>query len=146
MYAGPGPEKFNIVSNDYGRMQKCNFCVCLKRKMLCICQLSPYSSRIRTKKYFTDRDTANKIHGSGDSVLVSKIHYCYCRIRKSFRKHSILSHSSDVNDYNGQTTDENKPFQNAYLTYLALDRAVLLTKIIRDLSQGAILGILKAFS
>ena len=30
-------EKIRIISNDHGHTQKCNFCVCLKSKTLCIC-------------------------------------------------------------------------------------------------------------
>ena len=49
------------------------------------------------KKHFTDHDLANTIYDFGDSVVVCKMHDCYCRIFKNF-EHSF---PSDANDYNG---------------------------------------------
>ena len=78
----PRAEKFTILSNNHGRTQKCSFCVCLKSKMLCFCRFSPSSSRIRSKKCFTDHHKPNTIHGFGDLVVFCKMHDCYCNIRK----------------------------------------------------------------
>ena len=58
-------EKFNIVSNDHGCMQQCDFCVS-------VC-----------KTNFTDHQTPGTIHGFRDSVLVCKMHDCYCTIHKN---------------------------------------------------------------
>ena len=55
MSVGPRSEKFNIVSNDHGRTQKCDFCVSFD------------------KTHFTERDTPDTINGFRDSVLVCKI-------------------------------------------------------------------------
>ena len=41
------------------------------------------------RKYFADHHTPYAIHGSGDSVLVCKIHNFYCRIRKNLEQHVI---------------------------------------------------------
>ena len=62
----PGSKKFNIVSNDHGRTQKCDFCI---------------SVGIIN---FTDHRTPDKIHGFRDAALVCKMHDCYCTIRKYF--------------------------------------------------------------
>ena len=78
----PRAEKFTILSKNHGRTQKCSFCVCLKSKMLCFCRFSPSSSRIRSKKCFTDHHKPNTIHGFGDLVVFCKMHDCYCNIRK----------------------------------------------------------------
>ena len=56
---GPRSEKFNIVSNDHGRTQKCDFCVL-------VCKTS-----------FADHNTPDTIHGFRDSALISKMHDCY---------------------------------------------------------------------
>ena len=73
-------EKFNIVSNDHGRMQKWDFCIS-------VC-----------KTNFTGHHTPNTIDGFGDSVLVCKMHSCM--IHKNFELfHSFPS--SDASDYNG---------------------------------------------
>ena len=65
-------EKFNLVSNYHGRTQKCDFCVS-------VC-----------KTNFTDHRTPDTIHGCRDSVLVCKMHDCYCTIRKNFEHfHSL---------------------------------------------------------
>ena len=57
---GPSLEKFNIVSNDQGRTQNCDFCVSIG------------------KTNFKDHHTPDKIHGFRDLVLVSAMHDCYC--------------------------------------------------------------------
>ena len=51
-------EKFNIVSNDHGRTQNCDFCV-----LVC-------------KNNFTDHHTPNTIYRFRDSVLVCKMPDC----------------------------------------------------------------------
>ena len=66
MSVGSRSEKFNIVSNDHGRTRKCYFCVS-------VC-----------KTNFTDHHTPDTINGFRDSVLVCKMHNCYCAIRKNF--------------------------------------------------------------
>ena len=55
MSVGPHLEKFNIVNNDHGRTQKCDFCVAV------------------VKTNFTDHGTPNTINGFRDSVLVCKM-------------------------------------------------------------------------
>ena len=55
----PFSEKFNIVSNDHGRKQKCDFCV------------SDWKTNL------TDHHTPDTIDGFRDSVLVCKIYDCY---------------------------------------------------------------------
>ena len=55
---GPRLEKFNIVSNDHGRTQKCDFCVS-------VC-----------KTDFTDHHIPDTRQGFTDSVLVCKMHDC----------------------------------------------------------------------
>ena len=73
-------EKFNIVSNDHGRMLNCDFCIP-------VC-----------KTDFTDHHTLlrswNTIHGFRDSVLVCKMYNCM--IRKNF-EHFDSFPSSDYN-------------------------------------------------
>ena len=65
-----------------------DYCVCVKRKMLCnwpcCCSSSCDSTvlirnigKFGAKSYFTDHRTANTIHGFGGSVPVLKIHGCY---------------------------------------------------------------------
>ena len=71
MSVGPYSEKFNIVSNNHGRTQKCDFCV-----LVC-------------KTNFTDHHTPDPIHGLRDSVSVCKMHDCYCTIRKNIESISI---------------------------------------------------------
>ena len=58
MTVGPHLEKFNIVSNDHGRTQKCDICVSIG------------------KTNFTDHHTPYTIKGFRDSVLVCKMHDC----------------------------------------------------------------------
>ena len=55
---GPRSEKFNIVSNDHGCTQKCDFCVSIG------------------KNNFTDHHTTDTIKGFSDSFLVCKMHDC----------------------------------------------------------------------
>ena len=69
MSVGPRSEKFNIVSNDHGRTQKCNFCVS-------VC-----------KTNFTDHHTTNTMNGFRDSVLVCKMHDRY-------KCHKMLLHDT----------------------------------------------------
>ena len=66
MSVDPRSEKFNIVSNDHGHTQKCDFCVLVG------------------KTDFTDRDTPDTINGFRDSFLFCKMHSYYCTIRKNF--------------------------------------------------------------
>ena len=67
-------EKFNTVSNEHGRTQKCNFCVSFD------------------KTSFTDHHTPDTINGFKDSILVCKMHGSNCTIRKNFRHfHSFPS-------------------------------------------------------
>ena len=66
MSVGSRSEKFNIVRNDHGRTQKCDFCVSVG------------------KTNFTDHNTPDAINEFRDSVLVCKMHDCYCTIRKNF--------------------------------------------------------------
>ena len=56
------------------------------------------------RKYFTDHDTPYTIDGFRDSILVCKIHDCYCRIRTNFEQHVIPSHLSDTSDCNCKAT------------------------------------------
>ena len=62
-------EEFNIVSNDHGRTQKCNFCVS-------VC-----------KTNFTDHHTPNTVHRFRDSVMVCQMHDCYCTISSKCFEH-----------------------------------------------------------
>ena len=91
---GPRSEKFNIVSNDHGRTQKCDFCVLI------------------SKTNFTDHHTPHTIHGFRDSVLVCNMHDCYCTIRKissiSIPSHQAMHATAMARPY------KNKPLQNAF--------------------------------
>ena len=69
MSVGPHAEEFNIVSNDHGLTQKCNFCVS-------VC-----------KTNFTDHHTPDTIHRFRDSVMVCQMHYCYCTISSKYFEH-----------------------------------------------------------
>ena len=70
----PSLEKFNIVSNDHGRTQKCNFCVLVGNTNL------------------TDHHTPDTINSFRDSTLGCKMHDCYCIISKNFEHcHSFSS-------------------------------------------------------
>ena len=76
----PRSEKFNIVSNDDGCTQKCDFCVS-------VC-----------KTNFTDQHTSDIIHGFRDSVLVGKMPDCYSS--QKFIEHFHSFPSSDASDCN----------------------------------------------
>ena len=74
-------EKFNIVSNNHGRTQKCNFCVSVR------------------KSNFTNHHAPNNtIHSFRYSVLVCKLHDCM--MHKNF-EHFHSFPSSDGSHYNG---------------------------------------------
>ena len=96
MSVGPRSEKFNIVSNDHGRTQKCDFCVS-------VC-----------KTNFRDHHTTTTIHGFRDSARVYKMLDCYCTLRKNFE--NFLSFpSNDVSDPIAIVRlYENKPLENAF--------------------------------
>ena len=67
-------ENFNIVSNDHGLTQKCDFCVSV------------------FKINFTDHHTPHTISTFRDSVLICKMHVCYCMIQNNFEHfHSFSS-------------------------------------------------------
>ena len=66
MPVGPHSEKFNIVSNDHGLSQKCDFFVSIG------------------ETNFTDHHTPATINGFRHSVLVCKMHDCCCTICKNF--------------------------------------------------------------
>ena len=99
MSVGPRSGKFNIVSNNPGRTQKCDFSVS-------VC-----------KTNFLDYHTPDTIHGFRDSVLVCKMHDCY--FTQKFRALHSLS-SSDVSDFNGIPTKTNhfKMLLNVSYIYL----------------------------
>ena len=97
----PHTEKFNIVSNDHGRRQKC--------KTPCIDRFSPSSLRIHSKKVFYRPSHSLYNTRFWDSVLVCKIHHCYCRLRKC---HSFPFKHTLTSEHNVVRLDENKPFQN----------------------------------
>ena len=84
MSGGPGSEKVNIVSNDHGLTQKCDFWVSVG------------------KTNFTDLHTPNTKNDFRDSVLVCKMHDCDCTIRKHFEHFHSLSYQAE-SDCNGQT-------------------------------------------
>ena len=75
-------EKFNIVSNDHGGTEKCDFCV----------------SVCKTK--FTDNHTPDAIYGFRDSVQVCKMYHYYFTIRKNVQ-HFYSFPSNDASDCNG---------------------------------------------
>ena len=60
MSVGPRLEEFNVVSNDHGCTQKCDFCVSVR------------------KSNFTDHHTPYTINGFKGSNLVCKMHDWYC--------------------------------------------------------------------
>ena len=99
MSVGPRSEKFDIVSNDHGSTQKCHFCVSVD------------------KTNFTDHQKPDKINGFKDSVLVCKMHDCYCTIRKHFEHfHSFSSgpHHQAMQSIAMVRLYENKPLQNTF--------------------------------
>ena len=92
MPVGPRLEKFNIVSNDHGRMQKCNFCVSVG------------------KTNFTDRHTTDTINSFRESVLVCKMQKFRAFISIPF--HQASHQAMQVIAMVGRS--ENKPLQNAF--------------------------------
>ena len=77
MSVGPRSEKFIVVSSDHGRTQNSDFCFSVG------------------KTNFIDHHTPDTINGFRDSVLVCKMHDCYCTIRKNFEHFHYFS-SSDA--------------------------------------------------
>ena len=77
LYVSPRSEKFNIVSNNHGRTEKCDLCFSVG------------------KTNFRDHHTPDIINGFRDSALVCKMHDCYCTIRKNFEHFHSFS-SSDA--------------------------------------------------
>ena len=74
MSVGPLSKKFNIVSNNHGRTQRCDF----------------YASI--GKINFTDHHTPYAINDFKDPVVVCKMHDCYRTIRKNLEHfHSFSS-------------------------------------------------------
>ena len=65
------------------------------------------------RKCYTDHRTSYTIHGFGDSVLVCKVHDCYCRYEKSLSKMSFLPIQA-TQAIIMVRLDENKPLQNAF--------------------------------
>ena len=101
MSVSPCSEKFNIVSNDHGLTQKCDFCVSVG------------------KANFADHHTPNSIGGFSDSVAVFKMHDCYCTIHKNFEHfHSFSSGLLTLITRQViamvRLNEKNKPFQNAF--------------------------------
>ena len=76
---GPRSEKFKTVSNDHGCVHKCDFCIS-------VC-----------KTNFTDHYTPDTIQRFRDSVLVCKMHSCYCTIHRNFKHFHSLSSSNASN-------------------------------------------------
>ena len=110
---GPRSEQFNIVSNNHGRMQKCKFWVSIG------------------KTNFTDHRTPYTINDVKDSVLVCKMHDCYCTIRKHFEHfHSFSSgpHHQAMQSIAMVRLYENKPLQN---TFKCIQHYIYLFKLYR---------------
>ena len=113
MSVGPHSEKFNIVSNDHGRTQKCGFCVSVG------------------KTNFTNHHTPDTINGFKESVLVCKMHDRYSTIRKNFEhSHSFSSGLliKTASDCNGQTSYMKTNHFKMLLNYLTLN---ILTQIVQ---------------
>ena len=99
MYLSASVWKFNTVSNDHGRTQKCDFCVS-------VC-----------KVYFTDHHVPNTIHGFRDSFPVCKMHNCMtCKNFEHF--HSFPS-TQAMQAITRSRLDENKPLQNPFKVFSA---------------------------
>ena len=66
-------------------------------------------------KYFTDDHTPYTIYVFGDSILVCKVHVCYCMIRKNFEQH-VMSFLpiQPTKAIIMVRLDENKPLRNAF--------------------------------
>ena len=99
MSVEPRSEKFNIVSNDHGRKQKCDFCIPVR------------------KTNFTDHrrpaGSWNTINSFRDLVLVSKMHDCMiCKISEHYGI-SIPSHQA-MEAFTMNALEENKLLQNAF--------------------------------
>ena len=84
MYVGLHLEKLNIVSNDHGRTQKSDFSVSVG------------------KNNFTDHHTPDTMNGFRESVLVCKIHDCYCTIRKNCEHFCSFSSGFSSSDARGK--------------------------------------------
>ena len=90
------PLKFNIVSNDHGRTQKCYF-----RVSAC-------------KTNFTNHHTPDTIHSFRNSFRVCKMNGRYCTIRENFEHfHSFPSRSS-----NGTQSMCSSQFQPLFIVVL----------------------------
>ena len=115
---GPG-EKFNIVSNDHGCTQKCDFCF--------ICQFSPSSfvspgflcniEKFGAEKiFYRPSHTIRKLHSFRDSVLLCKMYDCYGRVRKRSSSNIPFLPFQTMQGIRLGTRarlDENKRLQNA---------------------------------
>ena len=96
---GPPSEKFNIISNDHWRTQKCNFCGSVG------------------KTNFTEHDIPDTINGFRDSVLVCKMHDCYCTLRKnSFSSSTASGKRLQWLDYMYMKTNHFKMLLNVFST------------------------------
>ena len=100
MSVGYRSEKFNVVSNDHGRTQECDFCVS-------VC-----------KSNVTDHHTTDTINGFRNSVLACKMHDCYCTIGKNFEHLFpfllIRSSHQAMRAIAMVRLNEHKPLQNAF--------------------------------
>ena len=90
MSIGPRSKKFNLVSNDHGRTQKCDFWVLVG------------------KSNFTDHHTPDTINDFRDSVLVCKMQtfralFPFLLIRRSHQAMQAFAMAK---------LNENKPLQN----------------------------------
>ena len=130
--------RFNIVSNDHGRTQKCDFCIsvcktnftdhhkpggCLSNNwkhsfLPFLFASSIYLAYIFEASYYTLVMSVRKKSSADlsefekyvvpnciqysfrDSVLVCKMHDCYCTICKYFENFLSLPSSSDASDCN----------------------------------------------
>ena len=94
----PHLEKFNIVSNDHRRTQKCNFCVS-------VC-----------KTNFTDHHTPDTIHIFSDSILVCKMHDSYDKQKFWAFTFLPIKRCKQLQwlEYESKPLHENKTLQNAF--------------------------------
>ena len=101
MSVSPRSEKFNIVNNDHGRKLKSDFCVSV------------------AKTSFTDHHTPDTINGFMDSVLVCKMHDCYCTTSKNFELfHSFSSRNKRLHCLDYRKTNHFKMLLNLFsITY-----------------------------
>ena len=66
-------------------------------------------------KYFTDHHTPYTIQDLRDSILVCKIHDCYCKIRKNFERYVMLFFPIQATQATRMVRlDENKLLQNTF--------------------------------